>query len=128
MFKPPSVRTPEIEDIAGGAGGGGVGAGGIGEGQPFGSSVVKVYEVPSYVTYSYLLRNMVTDCSFSALYVKPVRSVPVYSAFTEPELNTTMSSHVVRSGHVVDTALAPAISAHHVTTRAKQTLRNDRRE
>ena len=127
VFKPPSVRVPDTEDIAGGAGGGGVGAGGMG-GSHADAVVVKVYEVPSYVTYSSLLMNMVTDCSFSALYVKPVRSVPVYSAFTEPELNTTMSSHVVRSGHVVDTALAPAISAHHVTTRAKQTLRNDRRE
>ena len=79
VFKPPSVRVPDTEDIAGGAGGGGVGAGGICEGQPIGSSVVKVYEEPSYVTYSYLLMNMVTNRSSLALYVvlKPERSVPV---------------------------------------------------
>ena len=85
-----------------------------------------MYEVPSYVTYSSLLMNMVTNCSFSALYDKPARSVPVYSAFTEPELKTATSSHVA-SGHVV-AALVHEISAHQVTARAKQTSRNDRRE
>ena len=124
MFKPPSERTPENEDIAGGAGGGGVGAGGMG-GAHADAVVVKVYDVPLYVTYSSLLMNMVTDCSFSALKVKPARSVPVYLAFTEPELNTTTSSHVA-SGHVA--ALTHAISAHHVTARAKQTSRDERRE
>jgi hypothetical protein len=55
----------------------------------------------------------------------PPRSVVTYFAFTEPELNTVMASHE-SSGHV--TAFALAISAHHVTARAKQTSRDERRE